>query len=128
MMYVPSLPLKFEGLQQLDWNQDQQGIILSSFYMGYTLMQLPIGMIVERAGGKPVVLIALYFSAILSLLTPLSIQLGDLAGLFAVRFLLGCLQAGIFSAISRLLATWIPVGERGRIGGLLYCGPPVSGL
>lgn len=113
-------------LQQLDWDQEKQGLIFSSFYMGYTIMQLPIGLIVERVGGKPIILISLYVSAFLSIITPFAIALGDAPALFVVRFLLGCLQAGIFSTASRLLATWIPAGERGFIGGLLNCGAPVS--
>lgn len=116
------------NLQQLDWDQKKQGVIFSSFYMGYTAMQLPIGLVIERTGGKPVMLIALYLSALLSILTPLAIGLGDAPALFAIRFLLGCVQAGIFSAVSRLLATWIPIGERGRIGGLLNCGAPVVNI
>lgn len=114
-----------QNLHQLDWDQEKQGLIFSSFYMGYTVMQLPVGIIVERAGGKPIILISLYFSALLSILTPVAIAWGDAPALFAVRFLLGCLQAGIFSTASRLLATWIPAGERGFIGGLLNCGGPV---
>lgn len=75
-----------QNLHQLDWDQEKQGLIFSSFYMGYTVMQLPVGIIVERAGGKPIILISLYFSALLSILTPVAIAWGDAPALFPYDF------------------------------------------
>lgn len=111
---------------QFEWSQELQGFILSSFYTGYLAMHIPAGLLAERIGGKPVVLIALIFSSMLSLLTPIAVVSGGAHGLMIIRMLLGCVQAGLFPAIATLLAVWVPKKERGRVGSIIYCAGPVS--
>lgn len=111
---------------KFDWSQQLQGIILSSFYVGYVLLHIPGGILSERIGGKPVIVSALLLSAILSILTPLVVNLGDAAGLIVLRISLGAVQAGFFPAVATMLSAWVPINERGRIGSLVYCGIPVS--
>lgn len=107
------------------WSHELQGFILSSFYIGYVIMHLPGGMIAERLGGKPVVLIGLICSTVLSLLTPFVATQWDAHGLIVIRILLGGVQAGMFPAVAALLAAWVPKIERGRIGSIIYCAGPV---
>lgn len=89
-------------------------------------MHIPAGLLAERIGGKPVILIALVCSSLLSLLTPTAVVFGSAYGLMLIRFLLGCMQAGLFPAIATLLAAWVPKKERGRVGSIIYCAGPVS--
>lgn len=110
---------------QYDWSQELQGYILSSFYVGYVLMHIPYGLMSERIGGKPVILIAMFLSAALSIATPFAVRHGGAYALIGVRFLLGCVQAGLYPSIATLLAAWVPKVERGRIGSMVYCAAPV---
>lgn len=68
----------------------------------------------------------LFAAASLSIATPLAVQYGGPFALMAVRFLLGCAQAGVYTSMATLLAAWIPKAERGRIGSLVFCGAVVS--
>lgn len=53
-----------------NWSQEQQGIILSSFFFGYLITQIPGGILSQRYGGKYVFMLGILFSALCSLLTP----------------------------------------------------------
>lgn len=57
-----------------DWSQEQQGIILSSFYWGFVITQVPGALLSQRYGGKYVMMFGILFSAICSILTPIVVQ------------------------------------------------------
>lgn len=63
-----------------NWSQEQQGIILSSFFWGYFITQIPGGIFSQRYGGKYVFMLGIMFSAVCSLLTPNVIRLGKFFG------------------------------------------------
>lgn len=88
-------------------------------------MHIPAGLAAERFGGKPVIVVTLILSTIISFLTPITTSLGGAYGLIGIRILLGCAQAGLFPAIATLLSAWIPKKERGRVGSLIFCAGPV---
>lgn len=112
-------------MPNFEWSQELQGLILSSFYIGYVAIHMPGGRMAEKYGGKPVVMTALICSSILSLLTPVVVIFGGAHSLMGIRILLGCVQAGLYPAIATLLAAWIPQVERGRVGSVIYCAGPV---
>lgn len=58
------------------WSQELQGIILSSFNWGYSVAMFSSGISVQRFGAKLVLLVGLFLSAIIILLTPLAVTLG----------------------------------------------------
>lgn len=114
--------------EKFDWSQQLQGMILSSFYVGYVLLHVPGGVLAEKIGGKPVIVGALVISGILSIATPLIVHTGGATALIVLRITLGIVQAGFFPAVAMMLSAWVPCDERGRIGSLVYCGLPVSFL
>lgn len=57
-----------------DWSQEQQGIILSSFFWGYLATQILGGIISQCYGGKYVFVLGILFSAFCSLLTPIVVR------------------------------------------------------
>lgn len=59
-----------------DWSQEQQGIILSAFYWGFAITQIPAGILSQRYGGKYVFVLGILLSAVCSLLTPNVVQMG----------------------------------------------------
>ena len=107
----------------------QLGALFSAFVLGYALMQPAAGRLADRIGAARAIAIAiLWWSAFTALLTAVPAGLrGALTLLIGVRFLLGIGEAIIFPASSRLVASWIPAGERGLATGIIFAGVGVGG-
>lgn len=55
----------------MDWGESTQSIILSSFFWGYIVTQIPAGQLSERFDSKIMLLIAVLLGSILAILTPI---------------------------------------------------------
>ena len=108
--------------------QTQMGTVFSAFVLGYTLFQVPGGMLADRFGPRRVLGCAIatwgiftFLSGMIggiSLLTGLSV----LNALIALRFLFGIFQAPIFPTSTRTVTNWFPLSERARANGLALSG------
>lgn len=81
--------IKFQYGGEFDWNEATQGVILSSFFWGYVLTQLPAGILAERIGGKSTLGFGVILPTIGTLLTPYAARQGGSTGLIVVRFIMG---------------------------------------
>ncbi|XP_055314260.1 putative inorganic phosphate cotransporter isoform X3 [Sitodiplosis mosellana] len=108
------------------WSQEQQGIILSAFFWGYFITQLPGGLLSQRYGGKYVFMLGILFSAICSLLTPCVVRFAESTGLIVLRVFSGLGEGIMYAGLTDLLAAWIPLQERTTLGSLAYGGSTVS--
>ena len=72
------------------WSNDEKGLVLSSFYMGYMPGMLPAGMI-ARQHGKAVFGTAIVGCAVCSLLVPF-VAAADIPGLCLLRAVTGIFQ------------------------------------
>ncbi|NXA24540.1 S17A4 protein, partial [Ibidorhyncha struthersii] len=97
-----------------DWSAETQGIILSSFFYGYSLTQALGGYCSGLFGGKPVLGSGLLLSSMLTLLVPRAAELG-VSFLIGLQVLLGLAEGVIFPAQYTLWAKWAPPLERGRL-------------
>ncbi|XP_055314259.1 putative inorganic phosphate cotransporter isoform X2 [Sitodiplosis mosellana] len=104
------------------WSQEQQGIILSAFFWGYFITQLPGGLLSQRYGGKYVFMLGILFSAICSLLTPCVVRFAESTGLIVLRVFSGLGEGIMYAGLTDLLAAWIPLQERTTLGSLAYGG------
>lgn len=86
-----------------DFGTDASGVALlaSSYFWGYTLMQIPAGLLVDRYGVKLVVLCSMAVSALGSAAFALSPTLADV---FMARLVLACGDALVFTALLKLVA------------------------
>lgn len=109
-----------------DWSQELQGIILSSFYWGYTATHLPGGILAEKFGGKWTLGLGILSTAIFTLLTPWAVDAGGSTALIVLRVLMGLGEGTTFPAMSALLAAWVPLKERSKLGSLVFGGGQVS--
>ena len=57
---------------QFGWSKTDQGAILSAFFIGYVVGQLPGGVLTLRFGGSAVFLVGIFVTAVLTLLTPIA--------------------------------------------------------
>ncbi|CAH2229075.1 putative inorganic phosphate cotransporter [Pararge aegeria] len=119
-----------------EWDKKTQGMILSSFFWGYLIMQIPAGLLAKRYGGKPIVLFSLLANAIICALLPTLVQFGGWQVVCACRVIMGLTQACLFPGFHTLLGQWLPAHEITSYSGIVYGGSqigtiiamPVSGL
>ncbi|XP_026315270.1 putative inorganic phosphate cotransporter [Hyposmocoma kahamanoa] len=124
------------GIMIYDWDKKTQGLILSSFFWGYVLMQVPAGLLLKRFGGKPILQVAVLSNALLCVLLPVLTAWGGWMVVCAIRLCVGLTQACLFPACHTLLGRWLPESERTKYIGFIYggmqlgiiIGMPVSGL
>lgn len=96
--------------------------MLSSFFWGYIVTQIPGGYIAQRYGAKSLLMAGLAACSILTLLSPLSLRLGGWVLLVVVRVLNGLTQGAVHPATHSMLAKWAPASERGLLSTMCYSG------
>ncbi|CAG9812519.1 unnamed protein product [Phaedon cochleariae] len=111
-----------------DWDETTQGLILSSFYWGYVVTHLPGGILAERFGGKYTLGIGILSTAVFTLITPWVIHYtdGNWKVLVVLRVIEGLGEGTTYPALNVLLAKWVPLNERAKIGTLVYAGSQVG--
>lgn len=92
------------------------GIVLSAFFVGYTLMQLPGGYIADKIGSKKVIMLSLSFWSVFTLATGFTYSL---MALLFVRFLFGIGEGSFPPASFKGIAEYFPHDERAKMAGLL---------
>eukprot|EP01064_Diplonema_japonicum_P012877 TRINITY_DN2022_c16_g1_i1.p1 TRINITY_DN2022_c16_g1~~TRINITY_DN2022_c16_g1_i1.p1 ORF type:complete len:519 (+),score=72.29 TRINITY_DN2022_c16_g1_i1:72-1559(+) len=92
------------------WSNITQGYVLSAFFWGYVLFQIPGAILAEKYGGQIVFGIGVLGTAILTLILPLCA--GHLWLLLAVRAVMGLFESVTFPAMNVLFTKWVPCTER----------------
>lgn len=124
-MYTGSI-FQTQHFGTFEWSQALQGHILSSFYYGYTITHIPGSILAERYGGKFILLFGIISTAAFTLLTPFAVNEWGSTGLIVLRVLMGFGEGTTFPAISAILATWIPMSERSKLGSIVFGGGQVG--
>lgn len=101
----------------------QMGWVLSSFALGYALLQVPSGALVDRLGPR-VVLSAVV--AFWSLFTALTAAAQNYLSMLICRFLFGAGEAGAYPSCARAIYSWIPMWERGLVQGVTFSGARIG--
>ncbi|CAG0916232.1 unnamed protein product [Notodromas monacha] len=107
------------------WNEEQQGLVLGSFFWGYIVTQIPGGRVGELYGVKRVFGLGLMVAALLTLLTPLAART-DYRLLIAVRILMGIFEGVTYPSMHAMLARWVPPFERNKFSTFVYTGAQVG--
>lgn len=97
--------------REFDLGPVQLGILFSSFYWGYALLQIPVGLVVDRLGATLMGRVGTLLWTLFSGLTALA---GGYGGILAARILLGIAEAPSFPVVSKATGHWFPRGERAR--------------
>ncbi|XP_046751152.1 putative inorganic phosphate cotransporter [Diprion similis] len=109
-----------------EWDEYTQGVILSSFFWGYIVTQIPGGILADKFGGKYTLGLGILSTAIFTLLTPVVVETFDSTGLIVLRVLMGLGEGTTFPALNALIAQWSPPQERSKIGTLVITGTQVG--
>ncbi|KAL7745265.1 hypothetical protein ACLKA6_008309 [Drosophila palustris] len=121
---------------EFNWSYKLQGYILSSFFYGYVLTQIPFGFLIKAYGAKQFLGWGMMLNSVVAFLVPLSARNGGYMALIIVRFIQGLGEGPTVPCTHAMLAKWIPPDERSRAGAAVYSGAqfgtiismPLSGL
>ncbi|KAJ8721785.1 hypothetical protein PYW08_004187 [Mythimna loreyi] len=105
-----------------NWPKSKQEMVLGAFFLGYCLMTFPMGLVVQRWGGKIPIQIALFVNGVASILTPWLTNWGGWKAVCACRIAQGLSQAGVYPSLQALLAKWVPLSERATLASYVYSG------
>ena len=111
--------------EEFGWNVETQGLILSTFYIGYLLMQIWGGRLADRFGGKLILGIGVLAWSAFTIITPPAAMLG-LSMLLVARVGMGLGEAVTFPSIYSLVTRWVPTTERSKAIALNASGIPIG--
>ena len=104
---VASIAMK----EQFGWTETTKGFVLSSFFVGYLLLQVVSGTLANKYGGKIVLGVAVLWWSLFTMLTPPAAML-SLSALIGARIALGLGEAAVFPASINMIGRWVPVASR----------------
>ncbi|XP_055339783.1 sialin-like isoform X3 [Paramacrobiotus metropolitanus] len=96
---------------KFDWDGKTQGLILSSFFWGFILTQIPGGWFSRKFGAKYPFGLAVLLSGLFGLLMPVAAT-WHYSALLTLRILQGVVQGVSMPAAHHLLGLWAPPNER----------------
>lgn len=103
------------------WPSSVQGIILSAYFWGYLVSQLPGGRLAELFSAKWVMFFSVAINVVCTLLTPLMASL-HYGALVVMRIGEGIGGGVTFPAMHVILAHWAPPNERSIMSSIVYAG------
>ncbi|BES95421.1 unnamed protein product [Nesidiocoris tenuis] len=117
------------------WTTPEQSLILSAFFYGYCITQIPCGILAKKYGAKWFLGGGMLINSIFGLLVPIAAEYGQIS-LIMVRLIQGLGEGPIVPCTHAMLAKWIPPNERSRMGAIVYAGAqfgtvismPLSGI
>ena len=109
--------------KEFDLSPTMQGIILSSFFWAYALLQIPGGWLIDKYGPRKIITGSTVFWGVFQTLAAFST--GGLSLLFT-RMALGAAEAPLFPAGGKMNSLWLSSKERGRGAVLMDCGGPLG--
>lgn len=101
------------------------GLLFSAFFWSYALLQIPVGLVVDRIGVTRVGRWSAFLWSVAQALTALA---GGFAGVFLARLLLGIAEAPSFPASSKATGYWFPRSERALSTALYDVGAKFSNV
>lgn len=103
------------------WTETQKGFVLSSFFVGYILLQVVSAMLANKYGGKLLLGFAVIWWSIFTILTPAAAEI-SIGALIAARIALGLGEAAVFPGCINLIGRWVPASQRSRAVALIVSG------
>ena len=88
----------------------EMGLLFSAFAWSYAVLQIPVGMVIDRFGPTKVGRWGAFLWGVASTITAFS---SGFAGIFFARVLLGIAEAPAFPVSAKATGYWFPRSERG---------------
>ncbi|XP_030764392.1 sialin-like [Sitophilus oryzae] len=103
------------------WSKMVQGLLLSSYFWGYLITQVPGGRIAELFSAKWVMFFSVAINVVGTLLSPIMSEI-HYAALIGIRVAQGMGGGVTFPGMHVLLAHWAPPNERSVMSSIVYAG------
>jgi MFS transporter, ACS family, glucarate transporter len=119
--------------EEFSFSTISMGLVFSSFLWGYGLFQIPWGYVCDRFGPRRTLTASILCFAVGSGAMVFAPKFAATAGISAlavfrvVRFLTGIGEAAVSSNVTRVIASWTALRERGFASGLQVCGLGLGG-
>lgn len=110
-------------MEDLSLTPVQFGLLGSAFFWSYALMQIPVGVIVDKLGARLTYSIAIIWWSLCTIFTGLGKSLGALIG---IRILMGIGEAPAFPTNTRVISDWLPSHEKGIANGIFNSGTAIG--
>ncbi|XP_045520977.1 vesicular glutamate transporter 1 isoform X2 [Pieris brassicae] len=110
---------------EFDWSSQTKGLVLSSFFYGYIVTQLPGGWLAAKIGGNRMFAIGVGATSLLTLFTP-PLAHTSTALLIAVRVVEGLFEGVTYPCIHAIWSRWAPSDERARLATFAFSGSYVG--
>ncbi|MCM3246728.1 MULTISPECIES: MFS transporter [Cytobacillus] len=111
--------------KDLQLNASQTGIVLSSFFAGYALMQIPGGWLADRFGFRKIIITAVFAWSVFTILSGVA---WSFMSLILIRFLFGLGEGSFFPSASKGIASWFPQNERSRAMSFMLTSGTIMGV
>ncbi|XP_030383144.1 sialin-like [Scaptodrosophila lebanonensis] len=104
-----------------NWSTTLQGTLLSCYFWGYLVSQIPLAHVAENFSAKWVMLFSVAINVVCTILTPPLTKL-HYGGLILMRVLEGVGGGASFPAMHVMIASWAPPTERMVMSTIIYVG------
>lgn len=103
------------------WSEPLQGTLLSCYFWGYLVSQIPGARVAENFSAKWVMFFSVAINVVCTLLTPVMTNISYI-GLIILRVLEGIGGGATFPAMHCMIAAWAPPNERSVMSTIIYVG------
>jgi len=112
--------------QDLGMDAGQKGLILSAFFLGYTLFQIPFGFLGNRLGSRKIMIFAVFLIGLLMIFLGMGFSF---LYLMIIRFAAGSFaHAGYPSAVSAFVTKEVEPGKRGSVQSSMIASSGLAGI
>ncbi|KAK3598314.1 hypothetical protein CHS0354_029223 [Potamilus streckersoni] len=106
---------------EFEWSKTDQTGLLSCYYYGCIVTQIPAGYIASRFGGKHVVTVAVFISCLSTVLVPLCART-HIYIVYVLRVITGLAGGALIPSIVTMISHWAPPQDRGKLNSFIMSG------
>ncbi|KAL1132482.1 hypothetical protein AAG570_010437 [Ranatra chinensis] len=114
--------------EALDWDVSQKGLILSSFFWGYMVMQIPAGSLAKRFGPAYLLAASMIFCGVFTVVIPVIATHSTWVPILITRILQGLGQGFIYPAVNTHMSKWCVPQERSRLFAFVFGGTQLGSI
>ncbi|XP_071109883.1 uncharacterized transporter slc-17.2-like [Haliotis cracherodii] len=109
------------------WSKREQSGMLSAYFYGFIVIQIPGGWLAGRYGGKYVMFIGMLIGSIATLLLPIGARTSEYL-VYVLRAFVGISQGVYMLTMQSLLGRWAPPLERTKLIAVSFAGPKIGSI